>query len=325
MTQSKFCPVSGAGLQIVGAGLAGMIAAHAWPRARILEAAPESSVSEHKALLRFRTDAVARLTGTEFRRVTVRKGLWAEGGSAEPSIELANQYAQKVLKTTAIPGDRSIWNLSPAERFVAPETFIGDLRAALADRISYGVSADFPAHTAAWRNGTGDPLVSTAPLPLALRGAELQTDEQFVRNSISVDRWRLPGADLFQTIYFPSPNTPVYRASFTGDLLIVETDGTKDYHLLDVIEAFGFSCCEEFTPLESVKQQYGKIRDIPANVRQQLLFRLSHEHGVYSLGRFATWRNVLLDDLVQDIDVIKRLMRTETPYDLRRSGARKVF
>lgn len=323
MTTSKFCPISGEGLSIVGAGLAGMIAAHAWPRAQILEASPESSVGEHKALLRFRTDAVARLTGTEFRRVTVRKGLWVEGRSAEPSIQLSNQYAQKVLKTTAIPGDRSIWNLAPAERFVAPETFIGDLRATLADRIHWEHPADFPGHAVAWRDGVAGPLVSTAPLPVVLTGTAMRTGEpeQFQRSAINVDRWRLPGSDLFQTIYFPSPFTPVYRASFTGDLLIVETNGTKEYDLWDVIEAFGFNCAEKFVPLESVKQQYGKIRDVPSNVRKQLLFRLSHEHGIYSLGRFATWRNILLDDLVQDIDVIKRLMRTETPYDLRRSGA----
>ena len=59
---------------IVGAGLTGLIAAHAWPQALVVEAVSGPTGSHH-ALLRFRSDAVARLTGVEFRRVTVRKKL----------------------------------------------------------------------------------------------------------------------------------------------------------------------------------------------------------------------------------------------------------
>jgi hypothetical protein len=38
------------------------------------------------------------------------------------------------------------------------------------------------------------------------------------------------------------------------------------------------------------------------------------------IGRFATWRNILLDDVVDDIAVIKRLMRHGGAYDHARTG-----
>jgi hypothetical protein len=51
------------------------------------------------------------------------------------------------------------------------------------------------------------------------------------------------------------------------------------------------------------------------------LFRLTHEHNVFSLGRFATWRNILLDDVVDDIVQVKRLLKSSSAYDLRRAAA----
>ncbi len=81
--------------RIIGAGLSGLIAAHAWPTAPVFEALPEAQ--PHRALLRFRSDNVARLTGIEFKRVTVRKGLFWRGEYRTPTIALANAYSLKVL------------------------------------------------------------------------------------------------------------------------------------------------------------------------------------------------------------------------------------
>jgi hypothetical protein len=51
------------------------------------------------------------------------------------------------------------------------------------------------------------------------------------------------------------------------------------------------------------------------------LFRLTHERNIYSLGRFATWRNILLDDVVDDIAAIKKLLKANSAYDIRRAAA----
>lgn len=297
---------------IIGAGLAGLIAAHAWPRATILEASPQPTVN-HRALLRFRTDAVARLTGIEFRQVRVHKGIVMGGEFVQPSIRAANLYARKVLGH--VKGDRSIWNLAPVDRYIAPDTLYEQLVVAASDRIHWGVQSDFTF------NKSRGSVVSTAPLPVTLRAVGIEHEVAFRRAGIRVLRWTVPGVELFQTIYFPDPDdTPVYRASFTGNTLIAELvqgDAVDDIDVLyDLGEAFGVNVMAAES-LGEVKQTYGKIEPISDAARKDFLFRLTHEHGIYSLGRFATWRNILLDDVVDDISVIKRLSHADSRYALK--------
>lgn len=294
---------------IVGAGLAGLIAAHAWPTATVLEAAARPRAG-HRALLRFRSEAVGRLTGIEFRRVTVRKGIWADFQFQAPAIRWANLYAQKVVGRLA--GDRSIWNLDTSERFIAPDNLYDQLLDSVGDRIHWGTNASFNARQL---------LVSTAPLPVVLRQLDIAAPIDFPRAPIHVTRWHVPGADVFQTIYFPERGIGLYRASITGNVLIAESVSAIDEDDEKEIErAFGIALgnCER---LESVEQKYGKIAPVDDAVRKQLLFRLTHEHNIYSLGRFATWRNILLDDVVDDITMIKKLLKANNAYDVRRAAA----
>lgn len=295
---------------IIGAGLAGLIAAHAWPRAAILEASPQPTVN-HRALLRFRTDAVARLTGIEFRQVRVHKGIVIDGEFVQPSIRAANLYARKVLGR--VKGDRSIWNLAPVDRYVAPDTLYEQLVVAASDRICWGTKADF-------YFGKADKVVSTAPLPVTLRAVGIEPAVEFRRAGIRVLRWTVPGVDLFQTIYFPGDETPVYRASFTGNTLIAELVDGEEFDEIEVLYDMGAAFGVDVMAADSlgeVKQHFGKIEPISDAARKDLLFRLTHEHGIYSLGRFATWRNILLDDVVDDISVIKRLSHADSRYALK--------
>lgn len=309
---------------IIGAGFAGLLAAHAWPAAQIIEAAPGPK-QMHNALLRFRSDAVARLTGVEFRRVTVRKGIWFEGGFVPPNPRVGNLYARKVLGRVA---ERSIWNLEAADRFIAPEDFYDQLISAVGDRVKWGEKFN------TLERPNASPVISTAPLPVMLAQCpvtpELQSKVKCARTPIRVRRWRVPGADVFQTVYFPDVDTSVYRASITGELLIVEeiispTDcvpadlGHVSKALnYSVEEAFGLDEGVDCQFLDCVEQSYGKVEELSAAVRKQVLFELTTRHGIYSLGRFATWRNILLDDVVDDIAVIKRLLKTGSAYDARK-------
>jgi hypothetical protein len=304
--------MSGDTLVIVGAGLAGLCAAHAWPQAPILEAQPRPRAA-HRALLRFRSDAVSRLTGIEFRRVLVRKGLWAQNSFAAPSIGLANAYSQKVVGRLA--GERSVWKLDAVERFVAPDDFYEQLIAAVGSRIEWGAQADF--------SQLRTPCVNTAPLPTILDSLSIRPPPgvEFHRAPIWVSRWRVPHADAFQTVYFPERALSLYRASITGSTLIAESMGELHRDDAEAIErafALRLGDCE---PLDSVEQRYGKIVPLDDAARKGLLFRLTHNHHIYSLGRFATWRNILLDDVVDDIAAIKRLIRAESPYDIRRAAS----
>jgi hypothetical protein len=294
-------------ITIVGAGLAGLIAAHAWPTARVVEASPAPR-NAHQALMRFRTDAVSRLTGIEFRKVLVRKGIYYGGKFVEPNIMLANLYSQKVINRVV---DRSIWNLQTAERFIAPETFYEELVNAVGSRVTWGKP---------FVPGGSSAIVSTAPLTVMLKQFPVEGVPTLKRAAIRVSRWRVPDADAFQTVYFPDPETPIYRASITGSLLIVEeiVGGPEEEAPLSWVEsAFGINS-EALEPLGHSEQSFGKVDELPSLIRKRLLYELTTKHGIYSLGRFATWRNVLLDDVVNDIVVIKRLLKSQTHYEVRK-------
>lgn len=305
-------------LIIAGAGLTGLIAAHAFPRAQLREKASyeECVRHEHAALLRFRTDAVSRITGIPFRRVAVQKSVVMNGVHVEMNLALANRYAAKVLAATGgkISG-RSIWNLAPAARYVAPLDFIAQMRATLAGRIEYGAGVALHAAPA--------PIITTVPLnvTLAAVGWLADTLPPLFYAPIHVARYRLSGVDLFQTIYYPGAQSDTYRASITGDVLIVESLARGDSlgqpfpHLGmsvgSVLDNFGLDCDVE--AIDQKVQRYGKIVDLDPGKRRAILRTLTEEFNLYSLGRFATWRNVLLDDVANDIEVVRRLMASD-PY-----------
>lgn len=301
--------------RIVGAGLAGLLAAYSWPNIPILEAASASEIGKgsHKALLRFRSDAVSRLTGIPFRQVTVRKGIWYRGEFRPPSIRLANDYAQKA--TGRLVGDRSIWNLEPVTRYVAPESFYNHLLEYADGRIQWGKPDDF-------EYGREQPIISTVPLPIVMAAHDLPP-LTLHRAAIRVTRYRIAACDLFQTVYFPDPKIGLYRASITGDTMIMErAAGSEPIQLEDdaIRLAFGVDF-DRMQFIDHTEQKYGKIIPLAAEVRKAVLFKLTHDHGIYSLGRFATWRNILLDDVVDDIAVIRRLLQSDDKYDVARLRA----
>lgn len=300
---------------IVGAGLAGLLAAHAWPNTVVIEQSGEPDLVGHKALMRLRTDKLTTLTGIDLKPVTVRKGIWFEGEFVSPNIRVSNLYSHKVL---GMGLDRSIWNIDPVTRYIAPDNLHEQLLNAVYKRVEWNTSYDTKAAV--------DPIISTAPLNAMAKVHDLDISGlDFKRAPIKVQRWRLPQCSVHQTIYFPADDTPLYRASITGDILIAEMmvdEWDYDYTMpIDGLleKSFGISLANA-DPLGTVEQKYGKIAEIGDKIRKQLLFELTHIHGVYSLGRFATWRNILLDDVCDDIAVIKRISKEASPYDLRRQS-----
>lgn len=293
-------------MQIIGAGLAGLIAANIFPQARVIEAAGREKL-EHKAVLRFRSTAVAEACGIDFRKVRVFKSIYHEGKHVAPSILLANLYSQKVIGKLA---DRSILNIESAERYIAPEDFVSQLIENCGSRISWNTSLEKP---------TGELTISTMPMSVLAKQLNIPHPE-FQHAPISVWRMRIEGADVFQTIYFPEHETKVYRASITGDLLIIEAMGDLHGDEIDyVLCAFGVKFA---TPIESSKQKFGKIAPIDDVWRKQFILEASMKHNIYSVGRFATWRNILLDDVVHDLNVVKRLIKTGHLYQNHLEGAK---
>lgn len=295
---------------IVGAGLAGLIAGHVFPGATIIERGPEPQQA-HKALLRFRSDAVSLITGIPFRKVRVHKGIWSGNAFVQPDVRIANMYA---MKGTGKALARSIWDISSVERWVAPDNLYQRMIEQCGSRIQW--STDVSGVTAI--DGSVDPVVSTMPLDAAVRMfLGLNPSEQFKRAEVFVRRWRIHNADVHQTIYFPDPDTSTYRASITGDILIVESMNEETaYGPGTIMPIFGLNGLFA-EPIDSGKLSQGKIAPINEPLRKELIHRLTTEQGVYSVGRYATWRNILLDDVVKDLRIVKGMMEQQDAYSNR--------
>lgn len=302
--------------EIWGAGLSGLIAAQAFQEANILESRKESALSTHKALLRFRTAAVGEALGIPFRAVRVHKGLWDGNGYVSSSILHANFYARKVVGRLA---DRSVWALEPSQRFIAPENLTEQLLARFRGRIAWDCPVD-----CLERRSDGDAIVSTLPMHVL---ADLLQEEghdlirtykapEFHRQAIGVMRYRVKDCDVHQTVYNVDPTSALYRVSITTDLLIAEYvigPGDKpkgSIHLADILRPFGLSR-NDVEDLDGISQNHGKIAPIDEAWRRRFVFEMSQRYGIYALGRFATWRNILLDDVLQDVNVIRRLVNSD--------------
>lgn len=289
-------------MKIIGAGLSGLLAGCLAPQAGIIEASARRDGAAHKAVLRFRTPDVGNALGIEFRPVTVHKAIWCDGFQA-PNPRLANQYSKKVIGRLA---DRSIWNLAPAERYIAPENLYEMMLARCESRIQW----DTPI-TAMTEGKRDEPVISTMPMCTMVRVLGLKVTPEFRYAPIHVLRFRIKGADVFQTIYFADPATGVYRASITGDLLIIEgTNAMAAPEIREVLRAFGLAS-DDVTQLDETKQHYGKIAPLPDIWRRNFIHELTRRCGVYSLGRFAVWRNILLDDVLKDFYVIRKLWNAD--------------
>ena len=292
---------------IIGAGFTGLIAAYVFPQDAIREAAP-GPAQMHQALLRFRSDEISKLTGIPFKQVTVRKGIWLAGKFVQPSIGVANMYSQKCLGR--VLGDRSIWNLETVQRFIAPPTFYAQLIDTVGHRIDWNTRVDFNV-----AKTCGRPFINTSPLPLVLTSLGIMTpDVMFEREPISVVKFTVSRCEAYQTVYFPSMLHSMYRASITGNTLICEfadkPEGDWEADLLNAFQLHG-----DLEQQEMTKQPFGKIAPIDNAIRKRMIHKLSAEHNIYSLGRFAVWRNILLDDMLQDATIVKRLLHANE-YDL---------
>ena len=290
---------------ILGAGLNGCLAACRFKNAKIHEYLNTPSV--HRAVLRFRSDAVSDLTGITFKKVEVQKGIVVDDNFVQPSIRLSNLYARKV---SGMAVTRSINNLDTSIRWIAPADFHAQLLTNLRDRIIVG-STYVP-------NKFDEPIISTIPLPVLCEkiGLANPISQQEKEKPIHVLTIEFESADVYQTIYYPEHNTQVYRASMTGNMLIIEsTAQVTSREAMRIMNHFGLHGMVH-TFGKSIVQQFGKFIPLDDVKRKKLMFELTKDFGVYSLGRHATWRKLMLDDTPHDLDVIQRLIEVDE-YDIR--------
>lgn len=314
-------------INIFGAGLAGLLTANILrAMSPVLHEKAADLPNNHNALLRFRGNSVADATGVSFKKVVVQKSVSFEGKLLnDVTLKHNNLYSYKVTDEYL---NRSILNLKPSERWIAPENFIQIMENSVKN-IKY--SSDIIDHCLndAIEN---NPIISTIPMPILLKllneiGVPIldmsEIDKTFKYKFISVFTADINeiNCDLYQTIYYPGQEY-WYRASITGKHFIVEfandcaynfnRDENRRYSILSDMFSilkndFGINV-RDLSQVKMSIQQYGKIVPIEEGLRRKIITELTDKFNIYSIGRFATWRQILLDDVVNDIKVVQRLI-----------------
>ena len=317
---------------VIGAGMAGLLAARMLNqrghKVLVLEAQSELP-NNHNAVLRFRSNVVSDITGIPFKKVQMIKGTVPY---LNPVAE-ALAYAYKTTGTYST--DRSIvQGLTVADRWIAPSDFISQLsKGTNIEFSSYQLQA-FDIMKNKGREEEWDAIISTIPMPKMMEllnyTAFGAAQFEFKSKSGMVAKTNIKDCYAFATLYFPG-DFDFYRASITGDELIIEYSDIYEYEInYDIgqaMENFGFDKNTANTyeaelgkgHHQIIKQPYAKIEPVDDKLRKRFMAWATDKHNVYSLGRYATWRpGLLLDDLVQDVKLIEGWI-VNGNYEVRRS------
>jgi len=291
---------------IIGGGIAGRMAAgyFSYFSPQVYEAKNEEG-SSHKAIMRFRDESIGYLLGVSLEKIDVHKAIYYKGNFVEISPMIQNLYSRKVAKGIY---PRSINFTDPVERYIAKQSF----RIPLAN---YGYALEkVEPNKCYFSNGKSvdyDVCISTIPLPVMAKAAGLDYGKVKMESyPIYILRCKVKiPSEVYQTIYFPDLDTSVYRASLEGQDLIIEClEWPAFADRAYVYEAFGLVGIGLYDEKEYI-QENGKIVDMDDSIRKKIIMELTEKFSVYSLGRYATWRNITSDVLLDDLPKIAGLMK----------------
>jgi hypothetical protein len=320
---------------IIGAGMAGLLAANLIGKKRpvtVMERAA-SLPNNHTALLRFRTSIVGDVCDIPFKKVKVIKTV-AHGSNDVADIL---QYSKKVSGEYSARSIISTLKTEIADRYIAP----GDLVAQLHDKANCTFNfehelTEVKEETLIYLNDVADlimqrtPIISTMPMPTMMDLLGYQDRPKFNWRAGYTVSFDVKSSDVYASVYIPNPEYEAYRISITGKRVIVEYVGPSPFpspEMVDEDELKGdaIAACEEYLgiPQEDIEgiiqvraQLFAKIAPIEEEARRSFILWASLKHNVYSLGRFATWRpGLMMDDVVNDIRVIDRLMGGHSMYE----------
>jgi hypothetical protein len=295
---------------IVGAGLSGLIAGTMLgDQVSCIAEAEKDVPNKHKALLRFRSSVVGDAVNVPFKKVKILK-------TSHPWINPVADAISYSIKTSGKAELRSIVsaNNDIVERYIAPDNLVETLSIRLKEKFIFAYSmADVLANRV-----KNYPIISTIPMGALMQCLGYQDIIEFRLMAGTVLTYDLPdNYDIYCTVYIPSPDMIPYRVSITGNKLIIEVSGiikkSEDIYntINSAINVLGLSIPiqEIFANAKVSVMKYAKISPINEDVRKHFIMWASREHNIYSLGRYACWRpGLLLDDLVNDVRVIQRLL-----------------
>jgi hypothetical protein len=294
---------------IIGAGLAGLLAANMLShRHPVVYEAQSSLPNNHSAVLRFRTSQIGDITHIPFRRVTMTK-------CVVPYLNpVADALAYSFKNTNQYRSDRSI-NIAAVveDRYIAPPTLIPDL--AKNAKIEFNIKFEF-------NKIPNGPYVSTIPMPVLMKALNYPGPQPTFTYAAGTNiRARIKDCDAYISILVPDPRLPFSRISITGNEVVAECyQQTHDLRntLLHVANIIGIAF-EKFYDFAQHEQRYAKINPIDDDIRKSFMFWATDKFGIFSLGRYATWRpGLLLDDLVKDIRLIDGWISSANRYSVAR-------
>lgn len=308
---------------IYGAGMSGLLAATMLRRFEpvIHEAAAELP-NNHAALLRFRSDAVSKATGIPFKKVWVQKAVMDENGNLKSHATIKDQNCYSLKVSGEVRG-RSIGNLDAGERYIAPEDFISQMAKGLDIKYNSALTKD---RIEIQESKNKCQIISTIPMNALMKIVGWSDMPEFKYQQITTITARIvrPKTEIYQTIYYPYDADSAYRASVTGDKLIIESCQDEEHLYLKGISGLAEIYAKDFfgsnVDLEDIKvkkQKYGKLVNSTGKAGKEFILAMTDLYGVYSLGRFATWRQILMDDVVKDVRIIESMIEQRDSYSRR--------
>jgi hypothetical protein len=303
---------------IVGAGMSGLLAARMLPHHfPVIWEKQQSLPNNHSAVLRFRSPSIGDILNIPFKKVQMIKATvpWRN--------PVADALAYSLKNSGKMRSDRSInAGLVVGERWIAPADLVHQMAIHVDIDIKFNQTWDFTLPEK-------EPIISTIPMPILMRELKYPYYDDIEFNSvdginITATVW---DSDAYVSLLVPDPRIPFSRVTLTGPQLTLECPAVNAWPIPSpkpedaveiAIELLGL-LPDQVSDIKSVPQKYAKIEPISDDIRKAFMHWATTQHNIYSLGRFATWRpGLLLDDLINDVRLIDRWIKSGSKYDVAR-------
>lgn len=307
-------------MNIIGAGMAGLLAGGMIRDQPVtLHESASTLPNNHSAVLRFRTSIVGDALDIPFKKVRMMKTShpWRNPVADALAYSMKTNGTATLRSVTTAKGDIS-------ERYIAPENLIMELGARLNGPVFFDSKI-----TSIDLCSMPRPIISTIPMPVLMKLLHYNDIPKFnYVNGFNIN-CTLPDSDAYVSVYIPDPKDSFNRVSLTGDKLTIEfsaPDQTADQikQRISILQTsgnilssvisrglwyLGINECKWHSEKISA-QPYSKILPVNEGERRRFIVWATDQHGIYSLGRFATWRpGLLMDDVVNDVRVIRKIIK----------------
>jgi hypothetical protein len=313
---------------IIGAGMAGLLAGAMFRGDGQIYEAAESLPNNHHALLRFRKDEIGQYLNIPFQKVDVIKIVKPWRNAVADAVAYSMKCTGKATFRSSVTADGKL-----VRRYIADPDFISELERHQTNEIIFGAKVDEE-----WLGSMAskrETIISTMPMPVLMDLLDYDRKPEFRSCAGAVIKVNLTlDSDICATIYYPEPAFSPSRATLTGNLLQIEIPIPRDGDNVDtvieswsdlagpclntfirpILDDFGLDVSGQIS-WSVHKQKYSKILPIDEHERKRFIVWATDMRGVYSLGRFATWRpGLLLDDAFQDVQHIQQMIKNSNYY-----------